>query len=91
MSYSIRKRLSWSLSLSIVLVATISGGLSYVGARIKANDRQDDTLRQVAQLVRLQTPDMLSVREAGNDDDTTDYHIGIEPINPPPNWPASHE
>lgn len=49
---SIRLRLSFWLSVAIVGLALVASVLSYVGASAEANELQDDTLRQVAALVR---------------------------------------
>ena len=52
---SIQLKLSLYLSLAIVMVALLAGGLSFVAAFDEAHELQDDTLQQVAKLFDRQT------------------------------------
>lgn len=47
---SLQRRLSFGLSVAIVLVAVLAGGFSFVSAFHEANALQDNTLQQVAAL-----------------------------------------
>ena len=51
---SIQRKLSFSLSLAILLVASIAGVFSFMSAFDEAHELQDDLLRQIAQLVDRQ-------------------------------------
>ncbi|MDD5612414.1 MAG: histidine kinase dimerization/phospho-acceptor domain-containing protein, partial [Gallionella sp.] len=51
---SIQIKLSFSLSLAILVIAVIAGGLSFVLAFDEAHELQDDTLQQIAALVDRQ-------------------------------------
>jgi two-component system OmpR family sensor kinase len=51
---SVQRKLSLALSLAILVVAILAGGLSFVSAFDEAHELQDDVLRQVAQLMSRQ-------------------------------------
>lgn len=48
---SVQLKLSFTLSLAILIVATVAGLLSFISAFDEAHELQDDVLRQVAQLM----------------------------------------
>lgn len=52
---SIQLKLSWSLSLAIVVMAVLAGVFSFVAAFNEAHELQDDTLEHVAKLFDRQT------------------------------------
>ena len=47
---SIQRKLSFSLSVAILVIGSLAGIFSFVSAFQEANELQDDTLRQVAAL-----------------------------------------
>lgn len=51
---SVQLKLSFTLSLAILVVAVVAGGLSFLSAFDEAHELQDDMLRQVAQLLDRQ-------------------------------------
>lgn len=51
---SVQLKLSFTLSLAILVVAIVAGGLSFLSAFDEAHELQDDVLRQVAQLMERQ-------------------------------------
>ena len=51
---SVQFRLSFTLSLAILVTALVAGAFSFVTAFDEAHERQDDVLRQVAQLIERQ-------------------------------------
>ena len=61
---SVQLKLSFSLSLSIFVVAVVAGVFSFVSAFDEAHELQDDTLRQVAALFVRQP---LPLAFVGND------------------------
>ncbi|MDE2419679.1 MAG: two-component sensor histidine kinase [Gammaproteobacteria bacterium] len=54
LSESVQLKLSYSLSLAILLIAVVASIFSFVSAFKEANELQDDMLRQVATLVNQQ-------------------------------------
>jgi len=51
---SVQLKLSFTLSLAILVVAIVAGGFSFLSAFDEAHELQDDVLRQVAQLMDRQ-------------------------------------
>lgn len=51
---SVQLKLSFILSLAILVVASVAGIFSYLSAFDEAHELQDDVLRQVAQLMDRQ-------------------------------------
>jgi two-component system OmpR family sensor kinase len=62
---SIQRKLSFSLSLAILLVAVVAGVFSFVSAFNEAHELQDDTLRQVAALFNRQHLSLVHPMDAG--------------------------
>ena len=72
---SIQLKLSWSLSLAIVVMALLAGVFSFVAAFNEAHELQDDTLEHVAQLFDRQTlapADPNNASNAGSAPDSPD-------------------
>ncbi|MEO6624998.1 MAG: ATP-binding protein [Burkholderiaceae bacterium] len=67
---SIQRKLSFSLSLAILVVAVIAGIFSFVSAFNEAHELQDDTLRQVAALFVRQTLPLVHSRNEGRAKDS---------------------
>ncbi len=65
---SIRRRLSWWLSASILGMAVVAGTFSFSGAYNEAHEAQDDMLRQVAVLLRHQPSALLDMAGAHVED-----------------------
>lgn len=66
---SVQLKLSFSLSLAILVIALVAGIFSFVSAFDEANELQDDMLRQVATLLHRQH---LSLTHIGDDGRTID-------------------
>ncbi len=72
---SIQFKLSFFLSLAILLVAVLAGGFSFFSAFGEAHDLQDDTLRQIAALVdsrHIASTALASASSATTGGDTSD-------------------
>lgn len=63
---SVQLKLSFSLSLAILVIAVVAGIFSFVSAFDEANELQDDMLRQVAVLFNRQSLPRVNLEEAGH-------------------------
>lgn len=71
LSESVQFRLSFTLSLAILVTALVAGAFSFVTAFDEAHERQDDVLRQVAQLIdRQRASARTDVRPRDGDEDS---------------------
>ena len=76
---SLQLKLSFSLSLAILVVAVIAGIFSFVSALDEAHELQDDTLRQIATLIDRQgVPFLRSQAGASVESDDKDSRIVVE-------------
>ncbi|MEO8419029.1 MAG: ATP-binding protein [Methylophilaceae bacterium] len=67
---SIQLKLSFSLSLTILLVAVVAGIFSFVSAFDEARELQDDTLRQIAELFDRQHLSLVHLGDDGRAKDS---------------------
>jgi len=76
---SLQLKLSFSLSLAILVVAVVAGIFSFVSALHEAHELQDDTLRQIATLIDRQgVPFLQSPAGASVASDNKDSRIVVE-------------
>ena len=76
---SLQLKLSFSLSLAILVVAVVAGIVSFVSALHEAHELQDDTLRQIATLIDRQGVPFLQSRAGATvASDDKDSRIVVE-------------
>ncbi|NRO98168.1 two-component sensor histidine kinase [Paraburkholderia sp. NMBU_R16] len=76
---SLQLKLSFSLSLAILVVAVVAGIVSFVSALHEAHELQDDTLRQIATLIDRQGVPFLQSRAGATvASDNKDSRIVVE-------------
>jgi len=81
---SLQLKLSFSLSLAVLVVAVIAGIFSFVSALHEAHELQDDTLRQIATLIDGQgVPFLRSQAAATWESDNKDSRVVVEYLADP--------
>ncbi|MBU0588448.1 MAG: GHKL domain-containing protein [Gammaproteobacteria bacterium] len=81
---SIQLQLSLWLSVAIMVVALVAGIFSFVGAFDEANELQDDILRQVAAMFRLQPGSVLNLGDTQPTDADAESNLIVQVLQPGP-------
>jgi two-component system OmpR family sensor kinase len=85
---SIQLKLSFTLSLAILVVAVVAGAFSFMSAFDEAHELQDDVLRQVAGLMDRQrlspAPPTTDARLKGGDEESRVIVQRLEEVHPSP-------
>lgn len=84
MKQSIQLQLSLWLSVAIMVVALVAGIFSFVGAFDEANELQDDILRQVAAMFRLQPGSVLNLGDIQPTDADAESNLIVQVLQPGP-------
>jgi len=84
---SVQLKLSFTLSLSILLAALVAGVFSFASALNEAHELQDDLLRQIAHLMDRQhlvaSPANAALDESNEDARVTVQRLGDSPPSTP--------